>query len=193
MSEMIKMVIVLSLICGISGVTLASLRDVTHTRIEEQVLTYVQSPAINQVLGSHDNNPIKDRRKFKISGSDEEIIVFPAIKDGHLASVAFETSAKGFGGNIGVMVGFTLEPEAFSGIGITTMKETPGVGTRVARHGFTSQFKGHSFEKVNLKSGGGDIDAVSGATISSTGTVNAIRKALNIFNSLKPEIGKAWS
>lgn len=193
MSEMLKMIAVLSLICGISGVTLASLRDVTHTRIEEQVLTYVQSPAINRVMGSHDNDPIKDRRVFKLPESGEEVMVFPSIKDGRLTGIAFETSAKGFGGDIGVMVGFSLDPEAFSGIGITTMKETPGVGSRVANHGFTEQFKGHSFSKVKLKAHGGDVDAVSGATISSTGTVNAVIKAMEIFNTIRPEIKNAWS
>lgn len=193
MNEMIKMVVVLSLICGISGVTLASLRDVTHLRIEEQVLTYVQSPAINQVIGDHDNDPVKDRHSFKVAATGEEVMVFPAMKDGRLKGIAFETSAKGFGGNIGVMVGFSIDSEAFSGIGITTMKETPGVGTRVANHGFTSQFRGHSFKQVDLKSRGGDVDGVSGATISSTGTVNAVRKALDIFNSIKSEINKKWS
>lgn len=193
MSEMIKMVIVLSLICGISGVTLASLRDVTHTRIEEQVLTYVQSPALKQVMGEHDNDPIKDRREFTVPGTGEHITLFPAMKDGRLVGVALETAGKGYGGDIGVMVGFSLEQQAFSGIGITTMKETPGLGARVAKHGFTAQFKGHSFENMKLSSAGGDVDAVSGATISSTGTVNAVRKALEIFNSLKPEIEKAWS
>jgi Na+-translocating ferredoxin:NAD+ oxidoreductase subunit G len=191
MKEMIKMMVVLSLICGISGVTLAALKETTAPIIEEQVLTFVQAPAIESVLGEHDNNPIKDRKKFDVDG--RTVTVFPAIKNGALSGVAFETSAKGYGGSIGVMVGFDVQTRSLSGIGITTMKETPGLGSRVAEHGYTTQFKGHSIESVNLKKNGGDIEAVAGATISSTGTVNAVQDAIAIFNTLKKQFAEGWS
>ncbi len=191
MKEMIKMMVVLSLICGISGVTLAALRQATGPIIEEQVLTYVQAPAIESVLGDHDNNPIKDRKKFTVDG--RTVTVFPAMAGGELTGVAFETSGKGYGGDIGVMVGFDVRALTLSGIGITTMKETPGVGSRVAEHGYTTQFRGHGIDSVALKNDGGDIDAVAGATISSTGTVNAVRDAVTIFNALKDQLASGWS
>ncbi len=191
MKEMIKMMVVLSLICGLSGVTLAALKEQTASTIEEQVLTFVQAPAIESVLSAHDNNPIKDRKKFDFEG--KTITVFPAIKDGALISIAFETFGKGYGGNIGVMVGFSMASGTLSGIGITTMKETPGLGTRVAGHGYTTQFKDHSIDSVKLKKQGGDIEAVAGATISSTGTVNAVQSAVSIFNTLKPQFTDGWS
>ncbi|EGB16074.1 electron transport complex, RnfABCDGE type, G subunit [Pseudodesulfovibrio mercurii] len=191
MKEMIKMMIVLSLICGIAGITLAALRQVTAPIIEEQVLTYVQAPAIESVLAGYDNNPIKDRRKFEVDG--RTVIVFPALKNGALVGVAFETSGKGYGGDIGVMVGFDVHAMALTGIGITTLKETPGVGARVAEHGYTTQFRGHSLEHMDLKKNGGDIQAVAGATISSTGTVAAVRDAIAIFNALKGKLAAGWS
>ncbi len=191
MKEMIKMMIVLSLICGISGASLAALKKATAPTIEEQVLTYVQAPAIESVLSSFDNNPIKDRKKFNVNG--KEITVFPAMKSGQLTGVAFETSGKGYGGNIGVMIGFDMDTMTLSGIGITTMKETPGLGSRVAGHGYTTQFKGHSIESINLKKNGGDIDAVAGATISSTGTVSAVQDAIAIFTTLKSKLAGGWS
>ncbi|BDQ36192.1 electron transport complex subunit G [Pseudodesulfovibrio nedwellii] len=191
MKEMLKMMIVLSLICGLSGVTLAALKQATAPIIEEQVLTFVQAPAIESVLHKYNNNPIKDRKKFKMDG--KTITVFPAIHDGELTAVAFETSGRGYGGNIGVMVGFDIKSDTLSGIGITTMKETPGLGSRVASHGFTTQFKEHPLDSMNLKKNGGSIDAVAGATISSTGTVSAVQNAIVIFNSLKSEFAKDWS
>ncbi|WP_243547183.1 RnfABCDGE type electron transport complex subunit G [Pseudodesulfovibrio tunisiensis] len=191
MKEMMKMMVVLSLICGLSGVTLAALKQATAPIIEEQVLTFVQAPAIEQVLNDYDNNPIKDRRKFEMDGSS--ITVFPAMKDGRLNGVAFETSGKGYGGQIGVMVGFDMTANTLSGIGITTMKETPGLGSRVTGHGFTTQFKGHALDSMKLKKNGGDIDAVAGATISSTGTVSAVREAVSIFNTLKGKFAEGWS
>lgn len=191
MKEMIKMMVVLSLICGISGITLAALKEATTPTIEEQVLTYVQAPAIESVLNGYDNNPIKDRKKFSVGGKD--VMVFPAIRDGSLVGVAFETAGKGYGGNIGVMVGFDVTADALTGIGITTMKETPGLGSRVADHGYTSQFRSHPIDSMDLKKNGGDIDAVAGATISSTGTVSAVRDAIAIFNTLKSQLAGGWS
>jgi electron transport complex protein RnfG len=91
------------------------------------------------------------------------------------------------------MVGFDVAAGALSGIGITTMKETPGIGSRVAESGFTAQFQGHPLKMVELKSKGGDIDAIAGATISSTGTVNAVQNALAIYNSLKDQFAQSWS
>ena len=191
MKESIRMIAVLTLICGMFSVTLASLKETTEGRIEEQVLTYVQGPAISKVLTGYDNSPVKDRKKFTIPGSENKIAVFPALQNGKLHGVAIETFAKGYGGNVGVMVGFNIGEGHLSGIGITTMKETPGVGAKVARHGFTSQFKKHSYS-VDLLANGGNIDGVSGATISSTATVEAVKQAVKIFQKIEPQIKAAW-
>ncbi|WP_320175843.1 RnfABCDGE type electron transport complex subunit G [Maridesulfovibrio sp.] len=192
MKDGIKMIAVLTLICGMFSVTLATLKEATESRIEEQVLTYVQGPAISEVLNGYDNSPVKDRKKFNAPGLENEVTVFPAIKGGQLLGVALETFAKGYGGDVGVMVGFNLTDNNLSGIGITTMKETPGVGSRVAGHGFTSQFKDHT-TAVELTSKGGNIEGISGATISSTASVEAVKQAVSIFQKIKPQITQAWS
>ncbi|WP_319759500.1 RnfABCDGE type electron transport complex subunit G [Maridesulfovibrio sp.] len=192
MKESLKMILVLTLICGMFSITLASLKQATQSRIEEQVLTYVQGPAINRVLNEYDNSPVKDRKKFTVPGTGKKVTVFPAIKNGKISGVALETFAKGFGGEVGVMVGFNINEDSLSGIGITTMKETPGVGSKVAGHGFTSQFKKHS-TTLELSSKGGNIDGVTGATISSTASVEAVKKAVSIFKTLRPQIVKVWA
>ena len=190
MKEMIKMVVVLSLICGLSGLTLATVRQATSERIEEQVLTYVQGPALEQIFTDYDNNPVKDRKTFDTP--DGPITVFPVLKAGKLTGVAFETFGKGYGGNIGVMVGFTTDGAKLQGIGITTLKETPGLGARVVEPDFRNQFRWHSTGSIALSKSGGDIQAVSGATISSTGTVAAVNEAVKIFNTIKDKLPTAW-
>ena len=67
----------------------------------------------------------------------------------------------------------------------------PGLGTRIADAGFTGQFPGKPAD-VKLKAQGGDIDAVSGATISSNGAITALGNAARVYAALKPEIVKAW-
>jgi len=188
--EMLRMILVLSLICGLSGLTLATVREATSERIEEQVLTYVQGPALEQIFSDYDNNPVKDRKVFDTP--DGPVTVFPAMKGGKLTGVAFETFGKGYGGDIGVMVGFVTDGTRLEGIGITTLKETPGLGARVVEPDYRDQFKGHTTDSIALKKQGGDITAISGATISSTGTVAAINQAVQIFHSIKEKLPAAW-
>ncbi len=191
MREVLSMVVVLSLICSASGLVLSGLKAATKDKIREQELTYVQGPAIESVFGEHDNDPIKDRKSFELPDGST-VTVFPSIKGGELQSVALEASAQGYGGDLGVMVGFDVGEDQLSGIGITTMKETPGVGTLVAGESFTHQFRGHPPANLQLASKGGDIDAVSGATYSSLGAVNAVQKAANIYEELKDKLEQAW-
>ena len=190
MLAVIRMVVVLAAICGLSGFALSYLKITTAPRIEEQVLTYVQGPAILKVFADIDNAPIAERKKFKLP--DGKIVtVFPGRKAGKLVGVALEDFGKGFGGDVGVMVGFDVARDTLTGIGITTMKETPGLGSRVAEPAFTGQFPGKPLDS-KLKSQGGAIDAVSGATISSTGAISALGNAAKVYAALKPEIVKAW-
>lgn len=193
MREMFKMVVVLSVITGLSGLTLASLREYTAPRIEEQVLAYVQSPVLVTVAPEHENDPVADRKAFALPGSGREVLVFPFKKGGRLAGVAFETFGPGYGGDIGVITAFDVESDRIMGIGMTTMKETPGVGTRVAQHGFTTQFHNRSLEGLALSSQGGGVNAVAGATVSSMGAAEAVRQAAEIYKALKPEFEQAWS
>ncbi|WP_165175633.1 RnfABCDGE type electron transport complex subunit G [Desulfovibrio sp. ZJ369] len=189
MIGMLRMVVVLSVLCGLSGFALSYLKMVTAPRIEEQVLTYVQGPALARVFSHIQNSPIADRRAF--DSPDGKVMVFPALRDGTLVGVALEEKGKGYGGEIGVMVGFDVGSDALAGIGITTLKETPGLGMRVTEAAFAGQFSGAGLP-VALASQGGSIDGVSGATISSGGVVAAVNKAARVYSQLKPEILKAW-
>jgi len=94
MREMIKMIIVLSVICLAAGLLLGTVKQVTLNRIEEQVLICVQGPALKNVLKNFDNNPITERKKFKVDQTDTQVIVFPAISKGCLTGVAKKDSAK---------------------------------------------------------------------------------------------------
>jgi electron transport complex protein RnfG len=191
MQTPVKMIVVLSALCGLSGFGLSYLKLRTAVPIENQVLRYVQGPAILKVFRQAQNSPIEDRKVFTLKDG-RKVNVFPSIINGSLAGVAVEGFGKGFGGEIGVIVGFDIGNDSLAGIGITTMRETPGLGTRVAEDDFTAQFSGASLP-VELKSRGGNIDAVSGATVSSTGAVAAISNAAAIYGEIKEQCLKAWS
>lgn len=187
MREMLKMILVLSLICTGSGWLLSSVRKATAPIIEEQVMTYVQGPALASIFPGIDDAAIKNRQTFATPDGGK-ITIFPVTQNGRLDSVAFETFGNGYGGPVGVMVGIDIQDNDLAGIGLTTHKETPGLGARATQPEFTGQFTGHPFSGVALKNKGGDIDAISGATITSTGVTSAVAKAATTFEAIKPKI-----
>ena len=87
---------------------------------------------------------------------------------------AFLAVGKGYGGNIDILVG--LEDETtVRGITIVSHLETPGLGARIIESSFTDQFSGVNIADVALRQKGGEIDAITGASISSGAVVDAIR------------------
>ena len=190
MKSILQMIIVLSLLCGTAGFCLSYLKMTTASAIESQALTFVQGPAILDVFKAAENSPIADRKSFTLADG-RSINVFPCLQGGKLTGVALEQFGPGYGGDLGVVVGFRVEDDTLAGIGITTMKETAGVGTRVKEPAFLRQFPGKAVP-VKLRSQGGDIDAVSGATISSNAVITAVDRTVNIYAELKPLLLETW-
>jgi electron transport complex protein RnfG len=106
--------------------------------------------------------------------------------------VAFESAGKGFGGDLGLMVGVNLNDDKIVGVGVTTHSETPGVGSRAqTTPSFTAQFKGlEAEEQFQVKTDGGQIDALSGATVTSRGVCAGVTEAGKIYERLKPKIAE---
>jgi electron transport complex protein RnfG len=188
MREMISMVVVLTVLSAFSGGLLATVRSNTQDRIENQVLKFEKAPAVKAILSEVSNDPMQDR--FKLTDDDEEITFFVGKKEGTPESIAFETKGKGFEALIGLMVGIDLTTDSLIGVRVTTHSETPGVGSRAKDDpAFARQFSGKSLDKgFAVKSDNGEIDAISGATITSKGVCIAATKAQALYNKLKPEI-----
>ncbi len=190
MNEMVKMVVVMTVLTVVSGGLLAAIRNGTLERIENQQLQFVKGPAIKEIMKGASNDPIKDR--LKIKDGDVERSIFVGKFDGKPQAVAFETFGKGYGGNVGVMVGINLKDGTILGVSVTTHSETPGMGARAKDDPtFVAQFKGKSAEQpVKVSQDGGSITALSGATITSRAVCAATTEAGEIFKRLKPEIEK---
>lgn len=91
------------------------------------------------------------------------------------------TSPNGYGGSITVAVGVGADG-CLAGISIISQSETAGLGARCASTEFTGQFKGIAGEKVVFtktgKSAPNEIDALSGATITTRAVTAAVNTAL---------------
>jgi electron transport complex protein RnfG len=184
--ESLKMLFALTILSASSGLILAAVRDQTRERIKYQRLEYEKAPAIRRILGKVSNDPLSDH--FEIKEDDQTIECFVGCYDGHPETVVFEFFAAGYEGNLGLMIGVNLETDKIIGVQITTHSETPGIGSRVKTdEEFLGQFKNLRLKNVfRVRADGGQIDALSGATITSRGVCTAASKASKIYRRLRP-------
>ncbi len=190
MNEMVKMVVVLTVLTAFSGGLLAAVKDGTKEKIEMQELKFVKGPAIKAILKGAENDPITDR--FKIKDGETEYSIFVGKFNAKANTIALESAATGFGGPVGVMVGINLDRDEVVGVGVTTSSETPGLGARAKSDpSFVAQFAGKTINApFKVSKDGGQINALSGATITSRAVCLATTNVGAVYKKLKPEIQK---
>ena len=161
--------------------------------VYEQTLAPIQSAqsrielnAITDIIGSdYDNNPFTDKT-YIYDDNGNKLEFYPARKGGQIKAFAIKTfSNQAFGGRLELIVGFGINGKIL-GYKIVSSQETPGLGTKVNDAEFAAQFKGliPSFNSFNVRQDGGEIDAITSATISSRAVIDAIRRAYNAYQKL---------
>ena len=189
MREMVKMILVLTILATFSGSLLAAIHSKTKDRIANQILKFVKGPAIRGIFEEASNDPIVDR--FDIKDGDETRSFFVGVFEGEPRAVAFETFGKGgYGGEVGLMVGIDVKEDKLVGVGVTTHAETPGMGAKAETDpSFVAQFEDLSLEDpFKVTQDGGSINALSGATLTSRAVSSAATEASTIYKKLKPQI-----
>lgn len=93
------------------------------------------------------------------------------------AGYCVRVSADGFAGPISLMVGVDTQNKV-TGVALLEHRETAGVGTRADDGAFLNQFKGRT-GLIRIKKDGGEIDAVSGATVTSRAVADGVSRALD--------------
>ena len=107
--------------------------------------------------------------------------------DNNFIGAAVETfTNKGFSGNISLMVGI-LADGTIKNISVLQHAETPGLGSKMEEETFKGQFNDKNPASFNfsVKKDGGDVDAITAATISSRAFCDAVNRALSTFENNK--------
>ena len=111
--------------------------------------------------------------------------VYPVSENGESAGYAVTVVASGSQGNIEMMVGVDAEG-VVTGVSIVTNSETPGIGSKVMSNettasgvGVLDQFTGKSAADGTLAVGS-NVDAITGATVSSRGVTAGVNAALSV-------------
>lgn len=125
--------------------------------------------AMETVLAADSYEQIADSNAEKIELVDS---IYRAGEAGYVVMVR----PSGFGGEIQMAVGVDNDG-CVTGISIIDMSETSGLGANAARESFRSQYVGKS-GTVALRKQGGEIDALTGATVTSTAVTKGVNAAL---------------
>ena len=153
--------------------------SITKDKIEEQ-----KDQRIRSML--EEMFPNMSRTEPALTNLDEfKDNIYTVYSNGDKVGYAFLAVGKGYGGEIDILIG--LEDETtIKGITIISQTETPGLGAKITESSFASAFTGLNINDVALKEDGGQVDAITGATISSGAVVDAVRTAaLEKVKSLK--------
>lgn len=184
--DVIKMVIVLTIVTAIAAASLAQVYDLTKDAIAESKRQEMLR-AIKTVLPPFDNEP--DQDTFEIisgkdrKGRDVKTIFYLGRKGGILQGAAFKSSTKeGYSGLIEVMVGSDPSGKV-TGIEILTHAETPGLGDKIIWKSYRDKFIGKTLKNTKwlVKKDGGDFDEFTGATISPRAVTRAVKDGLEFF------------
>lgn len=181
------MVLTLLVITLISGGSLGLMYNVTKAPIAASKLKK-QQDAIRQVTPAFDNDPAAE--VFELTSAENYALrFFPARQNGQLVGMAVETMTnKGFGGLIKVMVGFSPEGRIVN-YQVLEHKETPGLGTKMDDWFKTDKGnqnilgKNPGVNKLTVAKDGGEVDAITAATISSRAFLDAIQAAYVTFKT----------
>ncbi|MGN0569854.1 MAG: RnfABCDGE type electron transport complex subunit G [Candidatus Fimenecus sp.] len=171
----------LFLICAVVTLLLAVTNSVTAPKIAElQAETENKTKA--EVLPCA--NEFSDAKKVSLNGIDYTYYEGYG-EEKTLAGYVFTTVSKGYGGDITVMVGVKADGTV-EGIDFLSISETAGLGMNADTEKFKSQFKGKSGEITVVKNSPADneIQALTGATITSKAVTKAVNDALALYEEV---------
>ncbi len=186
-----NMLFVLLLISAVAGFLLGLVHYYTKDRIAEIQAKKTLDAIYESLTCDYDNVPDKEQIVTKTS-ENEDVILYPALKKGELSCAAVRTfSLKGYSGKILLMVGLNGLGE-LQKIKVIEQKETPGLGTKIEDEDFLSQFfqKNPLNFKLKVKKDGGDVDAITAATISSRAFLDGVTRAHSAFLDYKKSRGE---
>lgn len=172
-------------ICLVAGAILAGVNQFTTGPIAASKAAALEQ-AIKAVTPEFDNKPTEEAY-MAVTADGDSLKIYPAKKDGKFIGAAVESNTKkGFSGEIKVIVGFDAEGKLLN-YSVLQHAETPGLGAKMQEWFRMDKNKqsvlGRELANGELKvsKDGGDVDAITAATITSRAFLNAINRAYSAY------------
>lgn len=188
-----KDALILFAITLVSGVCLGFVYDITKAPIEQATIR-ANNATYKEVLSAAETFEEVAGSKEKIAATADEIanlgygsVAIESVlegKDGSGTAVGYvinSLSKNSYGGAVKLSIGFDADG-TITGVGIREISDTPGLGLKAKDAAYKDQFIGKNTDVLTVTKSGSagdtEINAISGATITSNATTNAVNAAL---------------
>lgn len=180
-AEIITPTAVLSIICVIVTLALSGTNLLTKDKITK-LAEQTRKDAMVKLVDADEFT--EKSQKFNIDKQQVEITYNVALKDNKAIAYIFIVDEQGYGGIISVMTAVDVDGKVLAVDILDASNETPGFGKNVTKESFYTQYNGLKNDIEVVKGGKADkdnnqINAVTGATISSTAVTTAVNKAID--------------
>jgi len=171
-STLINMILSLVLI----SMTMSAALAIVYLKTKGPIETTARQreiDAIKQVSPGFDSDPASAKTER------DGVVIYPVSNQDKPVGYAVKTyTDKGFGGHIEIMAGFLPDGTIYK-VSVLQHKETPGLGTKMSDERFSRQFEGKNPAdfKLRVKKDGGQVDAITAATVSSRAFCDALQRA----------------
>ncbi len=182
MKKIYKLGATLFLITAVAGLLLGWVHAVT----EEPIARLLEKEKIEAMKAT-----LPVAQEFKLLNADltsSGIIreVNEGYNAGKIVGYNIKVAPKGYGGVIEMMVGISIDG-TLRGIQILSHSETPGLGAEAGKPAFSNQFSDRHVDALSVVKGEtsneNEIQAMTGATITSRAVTDGVNQALRFFHS----------
>ena len=179
-NDFVKPVVVLGVICLVTSLLLAVTNNVTAPIIAENAVKTAN--ATRQALLPSADTFTEVAPETPTEGVTA---IYKADND---SGYVITAQAKGYGGDIDLMVGIDTSGKV-TGVSILSISETAGLGMNAKNESFINQYIGKSGTIGVSKNGASDteIQALTGATITSKAVTSAVNTALSLYSQIGGE------
>lgn len=189
MKTMLNLSLRLALISAVAALALAQVADFTADPIAAAARA-ASLRAIRQVLPAYENEPDQDVVRLARAPGDT-LEFYRGRRGGEVTGCAFTAASQlGYSGEIVVMLG--VDPAGdVTGVRMLQHAETPGLGAKYAEpERLDDYYQGHGLDDTDWRvaKDGGDLDAVTGATITGRALADAIASGLERFRAHRDTI-----
>ena len=177
-SNLVNMVLCLTLVCLVCGGLLGAVNSVTEDIIAETAQKNLVA-SIAAVLP--EGGELSESQTSDAAGIGEYYVL---STDGAPVAYAVKSTSNGFGGALTLMVGVLPDGTVYN-TSVLEHSETPGLGAKCTEEEslFRTQFKGFK-GRLAVKKDGGDLDAITASTITSRAFTLAVKQAVELVSSL---------
>ena len=187
MRDIIKTTLPLLVICFVVALCLAFVNSMTKDTIIERVKSDAEIQRRQVMTEAKSFEEINDWQAKDESGIIRE--AYAAYDGQELIGYVFSAFPKGYGGEIKVTVGVGID-NTISGVKIGDNKETPGLGSKASEESFIRQYIGKQIQKEfqvvkHVPLDDNEIEAISGATISTRAVTKAVQASAKLGKELK--------